>query len=70
MTDGVSDPYFETDNGLADRTRWKKLWDEIEPKLKEADPKQALIDWLHFFIQGHHDDRTIALLNTSTACSE
>lgn len=67
MTDGVSDPFFETDNGLADATKWKKLWDEIEPKLKESNPEQALTDWLHFFVPGHHDDRTIALLNTSNS---
>lgn len=67
MTDGVSDPFFETDNGLADATKWKKLWDEIEPKLKESRPEQALTNWLHFFVPGHHDDRTIALLNTSNS---
>lgn len=67
MTDGVSDPFFETDNGLADATKWKKLWDEIEPKLKESNPEQALTDWLHFAVPGHHDDRTIALLNTSNS---
>jgi serine/threonine protein phosphatase PrpC len=70
MTDGVSDPFFETDNGLADATKWKKLWDEIEPKLKESNPEQALTDWLHFFVPGHHDDRTIALLNTSNSHSK
>lgn len=62
MTDGVSDPYFETDNGLADPANWDVLWDEIQPKLSDASPEKLLLDWLHFFKQGHHDDRTIALL--------
>ena len=62
MTDGVSDPYFETDNGLADPAKWDALWDEIQPKLGDATPEQRLVEWLHFFKQGHHDDRTIALL--------
>jgi len=61
MTDGVSDPKFETDNGLADPAKWDALWDEIEPLLNDVAPEQKLIDWLHFFAPGHHDDRTIAL---------
>lgn len=62
MTDGVSDPYFETDNGLADPAKWDVLWGEIQPQLNDASPEQRLVEWLHFFKQGHHDDRTIALL--------
>lgn len=62
MTDGVSDPYFETDNGLASPPKWDALWDEISPLLQEPEPEKRLTDWLHFFKQGHHDDRTIALL--------
>ncbi|WP_201303940.1 PP2C family serine/threonine-protein phosphatase [Burkholderia sp. 8Y] len=62
MTDGVSDPYFETDNGLADPAKWDALWQDIEPSLNSDDPAVALVDWLHFFRQGHHDDRTITLL--------
>jgi hypothetical protein len=60
MTDGVSDPYFETDNGLLDPKKWDRLWSEIEPKLKGSNAESDLLEWLHFFIQGHHDDRTIA----------
>jgi hypothetical protein len=62
MTDGVSDPYFETDNGLIDPAKWDGLWDEINPRLNDAAPEVKLLDWLHFFKSGHHDDRTIALL--------
>lgn len=62
LTDGVSDPYFETDNGLADPSKWNALWKELAPLLREEDPSGALAEWLHFFKQGHHDDRTIAML--------
>lgn len=62
MTDGVSDPYFETDNGLADPAKWDVLWDEIQPLLGNTNTGERLVEWLHFFKQGHHDDRTIALL--------
>lgn len=62
MTDGISDPRFETDNGLADASKWDELWDEIAPSLSSPDPDKSLVDWLDFFTPGHHDDRTIALL--------
>lgn len=62
MTDGVSDPRFETDAGLADPALWDNLWDELLPLIKSENPAQALVEWLHFFTPGHHDDRTIAIL--------
>lgn len=69
MTDGVSDPYFETDSGLADGQRWDRLWTDLSPVIAATDPKQSLADWLHFFVAGHHDDRTLALLwPAATAC--
>jgi serine/threonine protein phosphatase PrpC len=62
MTDGISDPRFETDNGLADSAKWDELWDEITPHLNSSEPDMALTKWLEFFSPGHHDDRTIAVL--------
>ena len=62
MTDGISDPRFETDNGLAATARWDALWDEVAPALATPEPGRALVDWMDFFTPGHHDDRTIALL--------
>lgn len=62
LTDGISDPRFETDNGLADASKWDAFWAEIGAPLAAADPAQALVDWMDFFTPGHHDDRTIALL--------
>ncbi|NEX19151.1 protein phosphatase 2C domain-containing protein [Thiorhodococcus mannitoliphagus] len=62
MTDGVSDPRFETDKGLNDPAKWDSLWGEIAPLLETPEPAQQLADWLAFFSPGHHDDRTIALL--------
>ncbi|QAV22585.1 PP2C family serine/threonine-protein phosphatase [Proteus hauseri] len=60
MTDGVSDPYFETDNGLKNTDKWTALVNEISPCLaipENAD--KALVEWLNFFSAGNHDDRTI-----------
>ncbi|AFL74824.1 PP2C family serine/threonine-protein phosphatase [Thiocystis violascens] len=62
MTDGVSDPRFETDNGLNDPAKWDGLWGDIAPLMASPEPDRNLVDWLHFFTPGHHDDRTLALL--------
>lgn len=62
MTDGVSDPRFETDLGLSDVTKWDNLLGELSPLLGATEPSKALIDWLEFLVPGHHDDRSIAVL--------
>ncbi|KKW81838.1 hypothetical protein AAV96_02560 [Acinetobacter sp. AG1] len=62
MTDGISDPRFETDAGLANHEKWQALWQEIEPQLQQTHPDQALLEWSKFFSAGHHDDRTLAIL--------
>jgi len=63
MTDGVTDPKFETDNNLANLQKWDELWMEFEPKLANKDTaSDELLKWLEFWSPGNHDDRTIALL--------
>jgi hypothetical protein len=62
MTDGVSDPKFETDQGLMEGTRWDAVWGEIEPLLAGENPSEAIVEWLNFFSPGNHDDRTLAVL--------
>lgn len=62
MTDGISDPHFETDAGLNNLQKWQQLWQEIQPKLQHEKPDQALLEWSKFFSAGHHDDRTLAVL--------
>lgn len=64
MTDGVSDPYFETDAGLARKEKWDRLWDDILEAVDIESPSAdtQLLGWLDFWSQGNHDDRTIALL--------
>ena len=64
MTDGITDPLFETDNNLHDLSYWNKLWQQIHPKLDDNPELSAqnLTDWLDFWSPGNHDDRTIALI--------
>lgn len=57
MTDGVSDPMFDSDNAALTPAAWDAFYDQI----KDFD-ETALLDWLNFKIKGEHDDRTIAIL--------
>lgn len=67
MTDGVSDPKFETDANLQDFKKWDALWKEFKENNIEFKPnneqiKEQLLKWLEFWDKGNHDDRTIAIL--------
>ncbi|MDA7936682.1 protein phosphatase 2C domain-containing protein [bacterium] len=63
MTDGVSDPHFRTDVEFEDPQKWVDFWGALrrDARIDEGDSK-VLLDWLNFWVDGEHDDRTIALL--------
>lgn len=61
MTDGVSDPKFETDAQLKNPQKWQDLWAELQDVLQDKQPEQALERWLNFWSAGNHDDRTLAM---------
>lgn len=74
MSDGVSDPMFETDRNLNDFDKWKEFYDRLRKGFPEDeiggvdlsdDNEEAanqLLGWLDFWSPGNHDDRTIAIL--------
>ena len=62
MTDGITDPEFETDANIENRDKWAELWAELSPLTETPDPDAALLSWLDFWSPGNHDDRTIAML--------
>ena len=67
MSDGVSDPKFETDANLNNPDKWDALWDDLkENGVELTDDNEAakdqLLAWLDFWSPGNHDDRTIAIL--------
>ncbi len=69
MTDGVSDPKFETTNNLKNAEKWDALWDELtaaDALTNTAESKQALLEWLGFPSPGNHDDRTLLVLCGNT----
>lgn len=62
MTDGISDPMFETEVGLTQHEKWQNLHHQLAPLMLTDNADEALLQWMHFFSTGHHDDRTMALL--------
>ncbi len=66
MTDGVSDPYFETDSGLNNPGKWNALWEEldtsVELSMRGEKLDGRLLLWLDFWSAGNHDDRTLTLI--------
>ena len=74
MTDGVSDPMFETDKNLNDFAKWEEFYNTLKKGFPEdeiagvnlsddnEESKNELLKWLDFWSPGNHDDRTIAIL--------
>lgn len=66
MTDGITDPKFETDANLQRIGKWNDLWNELNAEVtfdeNNNDIDSQLLKWLDFWSPGNHDDRTIAIL--------
>lgn len=62
MTDGITDPKFETSNNLSDFNHWRPVIEELNKEvLGRIDSDAALVDWCGFWSDGNHDDRTILI---------
>lgn len=63
MTDGVTDPRFETDANFKNQDRWHQMHEEVLTAVEDAPDGTAaaarLLEWLDFWSPGNHDDRTI-----------
>jgi len=71
-TDGVTDPKFSSDNDMHDPESWWSLYNELAPTLAGPDEKaerDPLLDYLSFFVERHHDDRTLAVLYRDASAS-
>ena len=66
MTDGVTDPKFETDNNLNSQTMWNELWADLTNDVpftkKNNSVADALLKWMDFWSPGNHDDRTMIVM--------
>ena len=72
-TDGVTDPKFDSDNDMHDGQQWWSLFAELAPALPEPSDEAArdpLQEYLAFFMERHHDDRTIAVLHRGAGESQ
>jgi serine/threonine protein phosphatase PrpC len=76
-SDGITDPFFPSEDSILSPDTWRTFWtgilregsdgnpgcpelfdDGAPPELKSA----KLLDWLNFWKQGEHDDRTILIV--------
>lgn len=66
MTDGVTDPKFETENNLNSITRWDDLWADLSKAVpwekRDKSVADGLLSWMDFWSSGNHDDRTMMVL--------
>lgn len=72
MSDGISDPKFETDANLNKVEKWDALWKDLagdnEFRVKvdlsddNSESQYQLLEWLDFWSPGNHDDRTLAIM--------
>lgn len=64
-TDGVTDPKFNSDNDMREPASWWSFFSELAPALNAPMTESVvdpLLEYLNFFIERHHDDRTVAVL--------
>lgn len=72
MSDGITDPKFQTDANLGRIEKWNELWKDLNGENADGaavqftadNPNAAaqLLNWMDFWSPGNHDDRTIAVL--------
>jgi len=72
MTDGITDPKFQTDANLNRIEKWDELWNDLQGQNSDAckidftksseEIEAELMNWLDFWSAGNHDDRTLAIL--------
>lgn len=67
MTDGVSDPKFDSEQDVSDATQWHGLWQEwtqvCQHSHNAAEAAAQLQQWLAFWSPGHHDDRSLVIVS-------
>ncbi|MDR3154375.1 MAG: protein phosphatase 2C domain-containing protein [Deltaproteobacteria bacterium] len=76
-TDGVTDPFFPSEDSIKSPEPWRVLWTELLPKGINENPgcpelfdesvagevkSEKLLEWLNFWCQGEHDDRTLLIV--------
>lgn len=61
MTDGIADSYFKNVR-LDDVSRWQQLVADITDDKGKLKPADVICDWLNYYIEQEHDDRTMTVV--------
>jgi serine/threonine protein phosphatase PrpC len=71
MTDGITDPIFQSDANLASSTEWEKWQQQLAQVVNFDTPTPgveiSLLDYLNFPSPGNHDDRTLLIAVPNSA---
>ena len=71
MTDGITDPIFQSDANLASSTEWEKWQQQLAQVVNFDTPtpgvEGSLLDYLNFPSPGNHDDRTLLIAVPNSA---
>ncbi len=59
MSDGIYDPIFEHSSALLQPKKWEHLHAELIQNGCHDEEGERLLQWLNFWSQGNHDDRTL-----------
>ena len=72
MTDGIYDPKFVVEANLEKTEKWLEFIDDLNGKNEDnlkvefnesnSDIAFQLSNWMDFWSQGNHDDRTLAII--------
>ncbi len=62
MTDGITDSYFKQNPKLDDITIWRRLLAEVTNEQGDLKPAAEICDWLNYYIDQEHDDRTMSII--------
>ena len=72
MTDGIYDPKFIVESNLEKNEKWNEFLDDLQGKNEDnlkvdfdksnTEIASQLSNWMDFWSQGNHDDRTLAII--------
>jgi hypothetical protein len=72
MTDGIYDPKFIVEANLEKNEKWNEFLEDLQGKNEDnikvdfdnsnTEIASQLSNWMDFWSQGNHDDRTLAII--------
>lgn len=62
MTDGITDSYFKDTPALDNPEKWRQFVADISDESGHLRPAVDICDWLNYYIDQEHDDRTVSVV--------